>query len=402
MIYRVFKFIFIIFFCLSSILFFDPVFIPSSLLYYIYYALFLVTFLLVIISYRSSYNNIFTTPIFLLLIAILISGFSATFSWGQGLIDSFKVLTLYLSYILFFLLLNWKMRAKDLEKIILIFGVIYILVFSVTFLLYPMPIFGGIQGYSDDRGFQRIMLIGLGFLFLFSFYSLSKYLKKRQSLWLIIFLITVIYIIMLLTRQLIISSFIFLTAYILRRSSFFKRIIAILLIGCFVYIVSQMNFFQLLVGQTKAQTENMEDDIRVLSAIFYLNDFSPDTFTRIFGNGESSDISSYAKYKDYLEKGLGFYQSDVGYIGLYSKFGILAILAYLIVIFRTIKVSVPEEYLYCKYFLYFVFVTSILGSCTFSRDFIIPIVLALYILSSNDLSHLHIDEPSKSASLNKI
>jgi hypothetical protein len=399
---RVLQFYFIIFFCLSSVLFFYPSFIDLSLLYYLNYALSLLIFLTVIVTYRGSDNNVFFTPIFLLLIAIFISGISATYSWGQDILSSVKALTVGLSYIFFFLLLNWKMHTKDLEKVILINGVIYILVFSVTFLLYPIPIFGGNQQYSDDRGFQRIMLIGFGFLFLFSFYSLSKYLKKRQLLWFIIFLITVIFIIMLLTRQLIISSFIFLTAYILRKSSFSKRIIAILLIACFVYIVTQMSFYKLLVEQTKAQTENVEDDIRVLSALFYLNDFSPDNFTRIFGNGEPSGGSSYYRHYSFIEKGLGLYQSDVGYIGLYSKFGILAILAYLIVIFRTIKVSVPEEYLYCKYFLYFVFVSSILGSCTFSRDFIIPIVLALYIISSNNLSHSNIDEPSKSASLGKI
>jgi hypothetical protein len=147
-----------------------------------------------------------------------------------------------------------------------------------------------------------------------------------------------------------------------------------------------MNFFQLLVEETKVQTENMGNDIRVLSARFYLNDFSPDSFTRIFGNGEPSGKSNYLRYNYYLKEELGFYQSDVGYIGLYSKFGLLAILAYLLLIYRTLKISIPDEYLYCKYFLYFVFLISIIIDAPFNTSFIPSIVLAIYILYANDLS----------------
>lgn len=390
--YRVLKLYFIIFFCLSSILFFSPIFIPEPLLYYIYYAIFLVTFLIVIISYRRSYNNIFSTPIFLLLTAILISGFSATFSWGQGLINSFKVLTLYLSYILFFLLLIWETHTKDIEKIIITLGVLYILVYVITFLSYPTPVFGNIESVSTDRGFERFRLSGKGFLFLFSFYSLGQLLVKKKIWWLSIYFITMVAIIMTLARSLIIASFFISVLFILRKTSFFNKFIASVFISCFLYLITQMNFFQLLVEQTKGETENVEDNIRVLSASYYLKDFSPDIFTRIFGNGEPSLGSSYMRYNFYLETELGFYQSDVGYIGLYSKFGLMAIIAYLILIYRTFKLSIPDEYLYCKYFLYFIFLISIIISAPFSASFIPSICFASYILSLKDKSKLNLTD----------
>lgn len=364
------------------------------MLHFTYYALFLVTFLLVIISYRGSDNNVFATPFFLLLIAILISGFSATFSWGQGLIDSFKALTFYLSYMLFFLLLIWKIRAKDLEKIIITLGVIYILVYVITFLSYPTPVFGNIESVSNDRGFERFRLYGRGFLFLFSFYSLGQFLIKKVFWWLSIYIITMVAIIMLLTRSIMIASFIISVLFILRKTSFFNKFIAVLFISCSMYLITQMNFFQLLVEKTKVQTENMEDDIRVLSAGFYLNDFSPNTFTRIFGNGEPSDKTSYFRYSYYLMEELGFYQSDIGYIGLYSKFGLLAILAYLILIYRTFKISIPDEYLYCKYFLYFIFLISIIIDAPFNPSFITSIALATYVLYTKDLSKTDTNESS--------
>jgi hypothetical protein len=275
-------------------------------------------------------------------------------------------------------------HVKDIEKIIIILGLIYIIGYTISLYLFPFIIFGSEGGL--DRGFQTIVLSGTGFLFLFSFYSLSQYLGKRQFLWLVIFFISMIFIIMLLVRTLIIVSFILLTLYILRMSSFIKKIIAILLVGCFVYIITQFNFFQLLVNQTKNQTENVGNDIRVLSARFYLTDFSPEIFNKIFGNGEPAGGSNYSRYSYYLENELGFFQSDIGYIGLYSKFGILAILGYLILIFRTYKISVPSEYLYCKYYLYFIFLISVIIDAPFNNSFIPSIVLAIYVLHSKELS----------------
>ena len=387
--YSVLKFYYIIFFCLVSIFFFTPAFVPFSLLRFANYANILIAFLVVFLSYRYSNTDVFSLPFILLLIAILISGLSATYSWGQSLFDSFKGLTIYLSYILFFLLLIWKTRVKDIEKIILILGIIYIVVYSITFLLYPLPIFGGNEQYDNSRGFQRIALSGSGFLFLFSFYSLNQYVKKRQFLWLILLAISIIYIIMLLTRTLMAVSIPLLTLFMLRKSSFIKKILVIILISCSVYIVTQMNFFNLLLEQTMEQSENKEDDIRVLSAAYYLYDFSPNTFSQIFGNGESYSESSFGKETTYLNKEQGYYQEDIGYIGFYSKFGLLAILAYLILIYKTYKVAISEEYLYCKYYLYFIFIISIIIDAPFNYGYITSIVFAAYILNSKDLSKIN-------------
>jgi hypothetical protein len=199
------------------------------------------------------------------------------------------------------------------------------------------------------------MLKGIGFLFLLSFFSISQFYEKRQLWWLIIFIITIISIIMLLTRTLMAVSFIFLALFILRKSSYTKRILATIIIGGFVILLSQMNFFQILVDKTMIQTANLSDEIRIRSARFFLNEFSPNILAKIFGNGLPYQDNNYSNYIAYLGNSLGFYTSDLGYIGLYIQFGVFSIFAYFILIYKTFKISVPEKYLYCKYFLYFIF-----------------------------------------------
>jgi hypothetical protein len=177
---------FVILFSLSSIIFFYPHRININKLYYFYFILFFSVVLYIIANLKGSLKNSFTSPIILLLVAALISGFSATIFWGQPLFNSIKVLIFFFSYILFVLLVILKLRVNDIEKIIIILGVLYILVYTMAFLAYPNQIVGLIR-WGDNRGFPRILLTGIGVLFLFSFYSLGKFFQNRKSLWLIIY-----------------------------------------------------------------------------------------------------------------------------------------------------------------------------------------------------------------------
>lgn len=373
-------------FCLSSILFFAPYRINIVKAYYAYYFSFLMAVIFIFINFNNIGKNLFALPVLLLIIAAFLSAVSATLFWHQSITDSIKAIFFFLSYILFYLLTTIKLNASDIEKIVIIVGILYIVLYLVSFFSFPIPVFGTIW-WGDNRGFPRIVLPGVGFLFLLSFYSLNKYLNKKMFSWLIFFSITFIAIIMTLTRQWIAISFVFLALFAVRKSKNFTKIIIITAIVSILLVISQMSFFKLLTDRTISETSSFESNIRVKSAIFYLFHFSPNIFTDIFGNGAPYMSSRYGAYITQLEYGQGLFTSDIGYIGLYTKYGILSILAYLIIIIRTIRVPIPDEYLYCKYFLYYIFVISIMSNSTGDTSFIIPIVLALYILSSQDLSN---------------
>lgn len=385
---------FVILFCLSSILFFNPYSINIVKAYYAYYLLFFFA-IIYIVSNRDKYDNqLFTLPILLLLLSGFMSTFSATLFWDQSMFDSIKTIIFFLGYSLFYLVAVIRLNARDIEKIVIIIGILYILLYFISFFSFPKPMFGNIW-WGDNRGFQRIVLPGVGFLFFFSFYSLNRYFYHRQFGWLIIFSITFLSIIMTLTRQWIAISFVFLALFAIRKSKYLNKIIIILFISSIFFVITQMNFYKILINRTISETSNIEDNIRTKSADFYLFHFSPNLFTKVFGNGAPYMDSNYGYYMKQLEAVEGLYTSDIGYIGLYSKFGLLAIIAYLLIIIRTLKVSIKEEFMYCKYFLYFIFVIGIMSNCTIDTSFFIPVVLALYILSSQDLSRVNTYETLK-------
>ena len=103
----------------------------------------------------------------MILSALSLSIFSAALNWDQDWIDSFKATSPYMIYVLFFLLVISKITISETEKIIVVFGILYMVLFTVSYLIFPNTILNVTQAYGDERGFQRIAINGIGFLFLF-------------------------------------------------------------------------------------------------------------------------------------------------------------------------------------------------------------------------------------------
>ena len=169
------KIFYVLLFCISLFHFYDFYLIPDSIRYYVYYILFLLTFIIVVFTLKKSDLNIYVFPLMLLLTGFLFSAINSYKYWNQDVFDSFKSLTFPLSYILFFLMLNFRINKNDVERMIVILGILYMIIYSIALIVYPVMIFEGIGHWGNERGFQRISIRGLGFLFLLSFYCSRIY-----------------------------------------------------------------------------------------------------------------------------------------------------------------------------------------------------------------------------------
>jgi flagellar basal body-associated protein FliL len=383
---------FILIFCLSSIGFFSPVFINSSFFLYFYYFLFCLSTLIIIFNYKKSYYNTFSIPVFLILIASSLASVNAMYSWNQSTYDSIRGVLPIMSYILFFLLSTLKINKEDTEKVIIILGLFFIIIFLFSFFIYPKVLFGGAGQHDETRGFQRVRTDGIGYLFLLSFYSLSEFLIKKRSVFFLIYFLSMVCIVMSLTRTYISFSILFSILFILKKSNFITILLVILIVIAAFYTITQMDFYKILVAQTASETSDIKENIRMQAVDYYMNDFSPNLLSQILGNGQAAGNNSYSKFIQFLELQKGLYTSDIGYIGLYIKLGVLSILAYLIFIIKTIKTSAKEDFLYCKYFLLFIFTISIIIDSTFNTSFIGSIMLAYYLLSIQNKYKVEMDE----------
>jgi hypothetical protein len=107
----------------------------------------------------------------------------------------------------------------------------------------------------------------------------------------------------------------------------------------------------------------------------------PNKMAYILGNGVDSQNAEYGLLIQLYKNKLGFYQSDIGIIGTYSKFGILFILGELAVYFKIFKKRLPEDITFIKYVFIFSFLTIVTGSDSFIvMDGIVGTSLLLYLI----------------------
>jgi hypothetical protein len=155
-----------------------------------------------------------------------------------------------------------------------------------------------------------------------------------------------------------------------------------------------------LIDLSKQQSESITENVRIRAAYFFLTELFPNTLSYITGNGADSANSTYGFMIQMYKDAYGFFQSDIGLIGDYTKFGILYILGVLLILIKVIKSNIGEEYKYIKYFYLSVLLTLFTGGGPFAQaDSIVGICITLYILDihfhDKDIEQLYDDEDTE-------
>lgn len=335
----------------------------------------------------------FVLPVQLLTFSMLFSVVSAYLVWDQSIIDSL-VRTIPLTIVpVFFLLHNFKFPINILEKVILIFGYIY-LVLNIFQLLNPEIGYFGYAllddsgGYRESRGVTRIIFPGAGIFWLACFISLSKLISNRGNKYLMLPL--AIYGLMVpvlqATRQLIAFIVILYFLHFGFQLSLLKKIsISILILVLGLYI-SNLNLpvFEGLAQETNDLRGEGTKYIRFITGTYYLSEFSDTIYTKIFGNGFPNTKSVYGIVTSRLEN-KGMYIEDVGIIGLYSQVGIIAIIAWILIWYKSFTVNLPKEYYYCKYYLWLILFTSLTSGSIYNVSYAISTALVLFIFNQVEL-----------------
>ena len=316
------------------------------------------------------------------LFAIIFSIIPALLSWDQPIITTLIATLPYLGYFFYYFLVTYKPDINKLEKFIVNLGLFCVVLSVIAVLIYPTILYGADKEDENimDRGFARITIGCSGFIFLAFFLCVNKYKEYRQRKWLLLSFFLLIGIFLGLSRQTIIGSLLIVAIYgLIQIKNNFKRILLIGGLTAGIFLFLNLPFVKNLIELTQDQSQNYKDNIRVLSGNYFLTNFSPDLLTTVFGNGEAAlNKSSYGNKMADL-KDSGFYQSDVGFIGFYSKFGIIAILAWVFIFIRMITFKLKPEYLYVKLYLFLNLITGVTSSQIFNVDYMSSICIALYI-----------------------
>ncbi len=323
----------------------------------------------------------FNYEIIAILTAVFLSMFMAYSAHGQGFRATFIVQRFMYFYLFYYMLHTLRLDKLEIMRIIFYFGIVFFAIYFIQYLVYPVKFLH--TKMEIDRGTLRIWLIGNDYMTFAYFLCLAQFYYTQKLKYVFFCFLFIIVFILSGTRQNLAVIMLLTTLSILFSRQIKSKLLIFFLIfiGMIPALYVFRNIFVEMFIISQQQTSQAGDDVRLRAAIFFLTDFMPNNLAYIFGNGIGSTNTLYGQEIQMYKEIFGFYQSDVGIVGDYSNFGVLFILAELVIIIKVLAMKIDEN----LWFIKFVFISIILTFLTSSGIFaggtgIVSVSLLLYLI----------------------
>lgn len=312
--------------------------------------------------------------------------------WNTSIFNVISRYYLPASILIVFFLKSKKIDCSKVENSIVVLTWIYIACWLLQVYEVPNIIFGTRYEVDDlSRGFVRLYINTKENLPFLIFYYLSLYNKDRNNIYIVIAFVIFVIVVFHVTRQMIFWSALFAVLYLISQNM--KHLKSILLL---VGMISIMGYYFIsnsdVVSSLISVTENSDggvnslstDNIRFEAIMYYIQNYSDNFFTILFGNGFPSMNDSLAKYENSF-KMMGYYKADVGFVGMYCDTGLISVILYIILLIKTLFFTKTDKrYSYLKYYIAYM-VCSYFGSHTLTSD-VVFVILSMYILKTNEVN----------------
>lgn len=383
------KFIRIILFfvILSGVGFYQPIGLSDELAKLFYYVACLLFVWIVALKKQHvmSHYSIFSTEYTLVLIGIISSVFMSFFYQNQPFLIGVMTTIPSFTYALYFVLKKSDVQKSLIEKYIFVFAVLGMLIMLVNLLSFPNIIFG--QADIDiDRAGIRIRIPGFSFICLGFFLFIYKYHLTSKKKWILLSIVSYIFILLSLTRQVILVATILGCWFVFSPLKLFKRVIVIVSIATVFFLVfPHIEFAKKMLTLTQEQiysNKHQQEDVRLGAWRFYTTELQPNIATHILGCGVPSAGNS--EYGSRIEKeweSTRYFAVDVGYAGFYFYFGAIATIGLVILLVKGSFFNKRKKDIYANYYLLTILITSFASGPILYYDSIIAIVLSTYILT---------------------
>lgn len=329
-----------------------------------------------------SYRKYFKIEVYLFLLATFGSMFIARAFHNQEYGITLLVQRFMYFYLFYFVLHSLKLNAEDIENAIIPLGLLYAGFYLLQYFAYPNRLFE--SRIDVDRGTIRIFLPGAGFLMLAYFKSLQGFFTTSRYRYMIYALLTFsVGGILTGTRQSFASLTLITLAFVFFNKQVKSRMFIVLIGGLAAAALALLfwDIFSEMLTLTQEETGKPKPNIRVEAAKFFTGDFMPSKIAYILGNGQDSMNSPFGQRVNLYKLVRGFYQSDVGIIGDYSKFGLFFAIAQLSIMIRIIFGKIHPHISYIRYYYISTALVMFSGANIFGRaDGIVFVCITLYLI----------------------
>ena len=329
---------------------------------------------------KQGFKRNFNFEIILFLLATVSGMIGANIGHGQNFFLSIWANNYMYFYFLYFFLHMVKLRPHQVEKILIILAIIYLALFFIQYIIYPTIITSA--RIALERGTVRIFLPGGAIALFIFFYFLQKSLSEnslRYGIYCVLYLMVPI---LMGTRNAIATILFGTVVFILFNKYVRSRLGIIFLTGfaALLFFVIFQDIIMNLVEVSSNQAAQEGDDIRLRSATYYLTDFYPVKLNYLIGNGTSHMRSAYGLKIMYYKANYGFFQSDLGILNGYIKFGVLFVIACFLVLRKLFIIKVHPKYGFIKFWAVVLLIQTIISYPFTIASSIAAISTVLYLI----------------------
>ena len=368
---------------------------------------FVLTFLLIILYFRELFTKkyqkgSYSKYVKFFIILLLVSMFMAYFFWGQGISLGFRSTSWYFVFLYYFVLLKYKPSSAEVFRLIILFSIVYVLLWSISLLNAPVPLFASDEELNDSRGVFRIIIRSYDIVCLGYFCCLCKLHNNRVNP--LLLAITVLFFVMVLlglTRLIIAATILITFVYLFKRMGVTGKVIStICVVLVMISFSSVLNYIaerdksgivSSMIDVTDTQLADVDEDNsnwRIIEYKMGLWEYPRNIVTYVFGSGIPHPESSYGKYEASLMTNKSFNRSDAGYPALLISFGLFGLLLFIALFFKAGRQKTLEDAVPFKLFIIFIAIINIMQDAI--GFFGVSIAISLYMLEKDRICQIKI------------
>ena len=343
-----------------------------------------IIFILIIVYgvYDSSqkFKPNFTIFIIIILISLPASMYIANTVYDQSIQLSLVGERDMFYYFAYFAVHAIKAKPKDIERIFLYFGFIFIIFYFIQMIVYPHELFN--VSIFKDRGTLRVFLPGITYMVVGFFYTLQNFLEKNQVKYLVFNFLSLSIMILIGSRSLLLVVLLVTIINLLISKRIKSKILIYILsaFGAVILLIMFKNIFVQMLEVTQHTRKTGLENIRIRAIGFYFTTMFPNGLSYIFGNGVASGESELASRMFLYSSKYGYYISDIGIIGNYINYGAFFVIGVIGMLWKIFKTKIEPSFNHLKYFFLVVLLTLPTGGGFSASELIVVVCLSLYIL----------------------
>jgi hypothetical protein len=329
-------------------------------------------------------NLKFKYPILLFLVGLLANTIPAYMNFGQSPVKTFLSFEFYFFILMYFLMHYLNLGRKFLEKVIIVFGIIYSVFFTVQYLIYPTLIFKNQPSTAVEE--IQLEILGHGFLMLAYFLVLNRYLINRRIIYLLMSLVFFGVQVFCGFRSLVAGAVLVSAFMIMRMLRFNVRDFAIITFAVLVFlgllqIKVVSDTIDGMIHKSETDVKLGKRYVRLVEMEFFFKKYPRDISYYIVGGGKPSGVNLW-RYNPNAAAGLNYniVWVDIGLFGFYIVIGGIATFGLLWYTLKASAYKLPRDWLYLNSYFLYLFIVSFTNEEIYRNGIFVVHAIGLYLI----------------------